>query len=73
MSNGVLWSTVIHLIFSKNFFSRSVIDVSGTAILEVHATKTLNIDVSGTAFIYYKGQPTITQKVSGTATIVDAN
>jgi FlaG/FlaF family flagellin (archaellin) len=49
------------------------INVSGTANLEVHATKTLNIDVSGTANIYYKGNPLITQKISGTATIVDAN
>ena len=49
------------------------IDISGTANLEVHATKTLNIDVSGTAMIYYKGHPSITQKISGSATIVDAN
>lgn len=49
------------------------IDVSGSASLEVHATKTLNIDVSGSATIYYKGHPSITQNVSGTATIVDAN
>jgi len=49
------------------------INVSGTANLEVHATKTLNIDVSGTAMIYYKGHPSITQNISGSASIVDAN
>jgi len=42
-----------------------VVDVSGAASVDVHASSTLRVDLSGVGSVTYDGAPQVTQNVSG--------
>ena len=66
--SGIIEATNFDLITSKTF-----IDISGSADLEVNCTDVLDLKVSGSAVVKYKGSPQITQDISGSLELLDRN
>lgn len=51
----------------------TVIDISGTADIELSCSEKLDIEVDGSATISYKGNPNISEDVSGELELINAN